>query len=272
MSRRRDAIDEVLDAQTKGIVAAHQRGDDHDDRLRAVEDRLRPSQADAIREAGLPAGLVATEANVWKRLSPARNRWPEIAAFDERVAELLQRQAEKASELRDLRDREIGAPAADADRLATWQLDGEQGATARAGATRDPRTDPRAPGRVGGADPRDRKGAGRQGPIRGEAPRLSRQGRRQPRRRRAPPLPRPDRPARRRPRRTGGVTTHHRLGPPLPQPRGQQRAARPARRRQTPAARGDGADRIRRSEPGAGCAQGRCRLAPHRRHPGAEGG
>lgn len=37
------------------------------------------------------------------------------------------RQAEKATDLRDLRDREIAAPAADADRLATWQLDGEKG-------------------------------------------------------------------------------------------------------------------------------------------------
>ena len=37
------------------------------------------------------------------------------------------RQADKANELRDLRDREISAPAADADRLATWQLDGEKG-------------------------------------------------------------------------------------------------------------------------------------------------
>ena len=62
-----------------------------------------------------------------KRLSPARNRWPEIAEFDERVAGLGMRQAEKAAELAELRDREIAAQAADADRLASWQLDGEQG-------------------------------------------------------------------------------------------------------------------------------------------------
>jgi len=102
-------------------------------RVAAVADRLRPNQAEAIDQAGLPADLVAVETNVWSRLSPARNRWPEIAAFDERVAELEMRQAAKADELR---DREIAAPAADTDRLATWQLDGEKG----------PRPEPELPG------------------------------------------------------------------------------------------------------------------------------
>jgi hypothetical protein len=96
-------------------------------RLDAHAGRLRENQVDAIDQAGLPADLVATETNVWRRLSPARNRWPEIAEFDQRVAELEARQAAKAEELRELRDREISAPAADADRLATWQLDGERG-------------------------------------------------------------------------------------------------------------------------------------------------
>ena len=96
-------------------------------RVDAHTDRLRESQAEAIDRAGLPADLVAVESNVWKRISPARNRWPEIAAFDERVAELEMRQTAKADELRELRDREMAAPALDADRLATWQLDGEHG-------------------------------------------------------------------------------------------------------------------------------------------------
>jgi hypothetical protein len=96
-------------------------------RLDAHAARLRENQVEAIDRAGLPADLVAVETNVWKRLSPTRNRWPEIAEFDQRVAELEMRQAAKADELRELRDLEIAAPAADADRLATWQLDGEQG-------------------------------------------------------------------------------------------------------------------------------------------------
>ena len=98
-----------------------------DDRVQAVEGRLRENQVETIDRAGLPADLVSVETNVWRRLSPTRNRWPEIAAFDEQVAELEQRQAAKGAELVALRDRELAAPAADADRLASWQLDGEQG-------------------------------------------------------------------------------------------------------------------------------------------------
>jgi len=128
MSRGRfESNNREFDAQTKALVHLAGRGDELDGRVEAVEGEVRPNHIEAIDRAGLPHDLVAAEANVWKRLSPARNRWPEIAAFDERVAELEQRQAAKADELRELRDRELAAPAVDADRLATWQLDGEQG-------------------------------------------------------------------------------------------------------------------------------------------------
>jgi hypothetical protein len=124
MSRR---VDQEFDAQAKAIVALDRRERGLDNRVEAVEGKLRTDQVQTAQDRGLPADLIATEENVWRRLSPARNRWPEIAAFDERVAELEMRQTEKAAELRELRDREIAAPAADADRLATWQLDGEKG-------------------------------------------------------------------------------------------------------------------------------------------------
>ena len=127
MSRRGKAIDQELDLVTNTLVTLDQRDSALDDRVKAVEGKVRSNQAETIRERGLPADLVATETNVWRRLSPARNRWPEIATFDERVAELEMRQAAKADELRELRDREIAAPATDADRLATWQLNEEQG-------------------------------------------------------------------------------------------------------------------------------------------------
>jgi hypothetical protein len=93
-------------------------------------DRLEDPPADprqVARDAGLPADLAATETSVWRRLSPARNRWPEIVEFDQRVAELEMRQAAKADELRELRDREMAEPPAHADRLAAWQLEGEHG-------------------------------------------------------------------------------------------------------------------------------------------------
>jgi len=42
--------------------------------------------AEAIAEAGLPADLVSVETSVWKRLTPGRNPWPQVAEFDARVA------------------------------------------------------------------------------------------------------------------------------------------------------------------------------------------
>jgi hypothetical protein len=120
------SYDPLLDVARQ--VADHNREvTDLTGRVDGISQTLRKDQAEMIRERGLPADLVSVETNVWRRLSPARNRWPEIAAFDERVAELEMRQAAKADELRELRDREIAAPAADADRLATWQLDEEKG-------------------------------------------------------------------------------------------------------------------------------------------------
>src|SRR5829696_2609178 len=124
---RLKVIDQELKTQSNALVSLDQREGNLDNRVAAIEGFVRKDQAETIREAGLPADLVSVETNVWRRLSPTRNRWPEIAEFDERVAELEQRQAAKADELRELRDREISAPAADYDRLATWQLDGEQG-------------------------------------------------------------------------------------------------------------------------------------------------
>jgi hypothetical protein len=50
----------------------------HDTRIDRLEDPPK-DQLEKIHEAGLPADLVATETNVFRRLSPASNRWPEIA-------------------------------------------------------------------------------------------------------------------------------------------------------------------------------------------------
>lgn len=96
-------------------------------RLDAHAARLRENQAETIDRAGLPADLVAAETSAIRRISPFRNRWPEVDEFDQRAAELEQRQAKKAEELRELRDRELAAPAAIEGRLASWQLEGEEG-------------------------------------------------------------------------------------------------------------------------------------------------
>jgi hypothetical protein len=112
---------------TNAIAALDGRENDLARRVGVIEAKVTTNQVEAVAQHGLPADLVATETNAWRRLSPTRNRWPELTRFDERVAELEQRQAQKAEELRELRDREMAAPAADSDRLATWQLEGEEG-------------------------------------------------------------------------------------------------------------------------------------------------
>jgi hypothetical protein len=121
------SMDRELDAQTKALVELDRREIGLDDRLGVVEGKLRKDQVQTAAEHGLPPNLTAVQESVWKRLSPRRNLWPEVLKFDERVAELEMRHAAKADELRELRDREIAAPAEDADHLATWQLDGEHG-------------------------------------------------------------------------------------------------------------------------------------------------
>ena len=83
----------------------------------------------------MPLDLASAETSALRSLSPRRNRWPEVAAFDERVTEFRQRQAEINAELADLRERLRTAPAADTEALAEWQLDGQK----------EPRPEPQVP-------------------------------------------------------------------------------------------------------------------------------
>jgi hypothetical protein len=91
------------------------------------EERERPSQLEAAEERGWPRDFLGFEESVWKRLSPLRDRWPEVRKFDERVAALEMRQAAVAEELRQLQDRARLAPDADAARLAEWELGDREG-------------------------------------------------------------------------------------------------------------------------------------------------
>ena len=59
-----------------------------------------------------------------RRLSPRRNRWPEVVEFDRRVDELEQRQASLNDELNALEEKRRASAAADAERLAGWMADG----------------------------------------------------------------------------------------------------------------------------------------------------
>jgi uncharacterized coiled-coil protein SlyX len=96
-------------------------------RVDAVTDRLRPSRAEAIAQAGLHADPAAIEQSIWKKLSPWRSRWPEVHQFDERIAELEMQQSAILGDLQRLADRRHSAPARDAEALGAWELEGRKG-------------------------------------------------------------------------------------------------------------------------------------------------
>lgn len=60
------------------------------------------------------------EPSFLRRLSPRRNRWRDIAAFDERVAELERRRTEIAAQIADLHTRAQTAAATHEEQLAAW--------------------------------------------------------------------------------------------------------------------------------------------------------
>jgi len=81
----------------------------------------------ASDRSGMPIDLATAETNALRRHSPRRNRWPELREIDDRVADLELRQGTAAQQLRALREQHANAPTVDADRLATWELDGRKG-------------------------------------------------------------------------------------------------------------------------------------------------
>lgn len=77
---------------------------------------------------GMPTEHLATlEQNALRRLSPRRNRWPELLALDERVAELEQRQRDTTERLQQLRERLAAEPTRHAAALAQWELKNRKG-------------------------------------------------------------------------------------------------------------------------------------------------
>jgi hypothetical protein len=104
-----------------------------DERIRALEAKTalreeaeRPDQVSASDRQGLPDHPIVIEESVWKRFSPFRNRWPEVAQYDQRAGELELREQEIRAELQAARDREQQAPVEHADALARWELGGRK--------------------------------------------------------------------------------------------------------------------------------------------------
>lgn len=78
---------------------------------------------------------VGLEQSALRRRSPARSRWPELVAIDERVLELDQRQAALGQQVIELQQQLQAAEEADRQALALWLGGGEKG----------PRPEPTAP-------------------------------------------------------------------------------------------------------------------------------
>ena len=64
----------------------------------------------------------------FKHRSPARNRWPELIAFDEKIAALDLREQQLINEIARLEDEVRQAEEADRHALSAWVAGGEQGA------------------------------------------------------------------------------------------------------------------------------------------------
>ncbi|CAN5710062.1 hypothetical protein BH20ACT14_BH20ACT14_15990 [soil metagenome] len=94
----------------------------------AVEDRkLEAIRGDLRAERELPRlrpyPPLDLPNSTFKRFSPTRNRWPEIAEFDRRVDELERRQASVNDELDALKEQHRASALADRERLAAWVAD-----------------------------------------------------------------------------------------------------------------------------------------------------
>jgi hypothetical protein len=106
----------------RGRVAAERQ-----ERLRKAPPPLdQPPPFDGVvrlHETPRPDGLavdVSIGSYALKRLSPFRNRWPEVHKFDERVTRLEQKQADLNAELLGLQEQLVQAEAADHEALAQW--------------------------------------------------------------------------------------------------------------------------------------------------------
>lgn len=87
-----------------------------------AKNAARPEQLPpAPTPTSLPPRLIDdSRVSVFKRFSPVRNRWPEVAEFDRRVEELEQRQSSLNDELQALSEQHRASVIADKQTLAEW--------------------------------------------------------------------------------------------------------------------------------------------------------
>lgn len=78
---------------------------------------------------GMPVDLITAEESALRRLSPRRNRWQSVAAFDEQVAELEGQAQRLTSEMQAQHELLSQSKQKDRDRLADFVANGSQGAT-----------------------------------------------------------------------------------------------------------------------------------------------
>lgn len=71
----------------------------------------------------VPASLLSQEANALRRLSPRKNRWPEVAAFDERIRATDEQQARLSARAVELNEQIRRAETTDREALAACVLD-----------------------------------------------------------------------------------------------------------------------------------------------------
>ena len=95
--------------------------------------RMRPPRdvpLQGVDRSGMPPvqELARHETNALRRLSPRRNRWPELVELDQRVGELEQRHAAATERRREVTAQLANAPLLDADRRGAWELAGRKGA------------------------------------------------------------------------------------------------------------------------------------------------
>ena len=87
---------------------------------RRADERTRPDPRDQY-----PLKLVAEETTALRRLSPSRNRCPELAEYDRRISELGIRRQEVGAAVAELRESIPVAEDADRARLADWLTAGK---------------------------------------------------------------------------------------------------------------------------------------------------
>ena len=78
-------------------------------------------------DTSLPALLVREEQNALRRLSPRRNRWRDLQAFEERLIEIEQRRSDLLAELAELNQELANEPERHVAAVAEWIATGSEG-------------------------------------------------------------------------------------------------------------------------------------------------